>query len=70
MALLGEEPLELGVELGGQGLVMRHDQGGPLRRLHDIGDGEGLARARRAQQAFGADDPCFKPASKPSMAVG
>ena len=29
---------------------MRHDQGRALRRLYDIGDGEGLAGAGGAQQ--------------------
>ena len=50
--VIGEEALELGIELGSQGFVVRHDQGGPLGGLHDVGDGEGLAGARRAQQGL------------------
>ena len=45
-----EEGLELAVELGGQRLVRRQDQGGALGGLDDLGHGEGLARAGNAQQ--------------------
>ena len=45
-----EELLELGVELGGQRLVVRHDQRGPLHVLDDVGHGEGFARAGHAHQ--------------------
>ncbi len=48
--VMGEEVAELGVELGGQRLVVGQDDGRPLRLLDDVGDGERLARARRAQQ--------------------
>ena len=40
-----EELLELAAQLGGEGLVGRHDQGGHLAALDDVGHGEGLARA-------------------------
>ena len=43
--VVGEELLELLTELGGQGLVVGQDQGGPLDPLNDLGHGEGLARA-------------------------
>ena len=45
-----EELLELAVELGGQGLVVRHDQRGPLLGLDDVGHGERLARAGHAHE--------------------
>src|SRR6185312_11366458 len=48
--VVGEEGLELAVELGGQGLVGRQDQGGALGRLDDLGHGEGLAAAGDAQK--------------------
>ena len=48
--VLGEELLELAVELRGQRLVVREDQRGPVQRLDDVGHGEGLARAGDAQQ--------------------
>src|SRR5690606_35385422 len=48
--IVGEEALELGIELGGQGLVVRQDQGGALSLFNDLGHGEGLARAGDAQE--------------------
>src|SRR4029079_13766558 len=47
---VGKEILEFGVELGGQSLVVGHDQGGLLDLGDDIGDGERLAGASRAEQ--------------------
>ena len=51
--VVGEEGLELGVELGGEGLVMGDDQRGLAGVLDDIRDGEGLARAGDAAQRLG-----------------
>ena len=48
--VVGKELLELGAELGGQGLVVGQHQGGPLDLLDDLGHGEGLARAGDAQK--------------------
>ncbi len=48
--VVGEEPLHLAVELGGQGLVGRQDQGGALHGLDHLGHGEGLAGPGDAQQ--------------------
>ena len=50
--VVGEELLELGVELGGQRLVVADDQGGALHPLDDVGHGEGLAAAGDAQQGL------------------
>ena len=48
--VLGEELLELLVELGGEGLVVADDQRGLLHALDDVGHREGLAAAGDAQQ--------------------
>ncbi len=48
--VVGEERLELAVELRGQRLVGRQDEGGALRRLDHLGHGEGLAGAGDAEQ--------------------
>ena len=48
-----KETLELAIELGGQRLVGRQDQGRALGALDDIGDGKGLARAGDAEQDLG-----------------
>ena len=48
--VVGEEDLELAVELGGERLVGREDQRRALRRLDHLGHGEGLARAGDAEQ--------------------
>ncbi len=48
--VMGEEVAELRVELGSQRLVVGQDEGRPLCLLDNVGDGERLARARRAQQ--------------------
>ena len=48
--VVGKETLELAVKLGGQGLVRRQHQRRTLRRLDDLGHGEGLARAGNAEQ--------------------
>ena len=53
--VVGKELLELGVELGGQGFVVRHHQDGPLDVLDHVGHGEGLAGAGHAHQ----DLMCF-----------
>ena len=49
--IVGEELTQLLVQLGGEGLVVADDQGRPTDGLDDIRHGEGLARARGAQQA-------------------
>ena len=48
--VLGEEGFELVVELGGEGLVVREDEGGAVDLLDDLGHGEGLAGAGDAEQ--------------------
>ena len=48
--VVGEEALHFVVELGGEGLVRRQDQGGALGGLDDLGDGEGLAGAGDAEE--------------------
>ena len=48
--VVGEEALELAVELGGQRLVGGEDQGRALGRLDHLGHGEGLAGAGDAEQ--------------------
>ena len=45
-----EKALHLGVELGGQGLVVRENEGGAPDFGDDVGDGEGFARAGHAEQ--------------------
>jgi hypothetical protein len=45
-----EEVLELAVELRGERLVRRQDDGGALGLLDHLGHGEGLARAGDAEQ--------------------
>ena len=52
--VVGEEALELAVELRRQGLVRRQDDRRPLRRLDHLRHGEGLARAGDAEQHLGA----------------
>ena len=48
--IIGEEALELAIELRGQRLVGREDQSRPLGRLDHLGHGEGLARTGDAEQ--------------------
>ena len=48
--VVGEEGLELVVELGGEGLVVREDEGGALQLFDDFGHGEGLAGAGDAEE--------------------
>ena len=48
--VVGEEALELAIELRGQCLVGRENQSRPLGRLDHLGHGEGLARAGDAKQ--------------------
>ena len=43
--VIGEELLELVVELRGQGLVVRENKRRAIGLLDDLGHGEGLARA-------------------------
>ena len=47
--IVGEEALELAIELRRQYLVGRQDQRWPLQRLNRLGHGEGLARTGDAQ---------------------
>ncbi len=48
--VVGKQPAELLVELGGERLVVGQHQRGPLGALDQVGDGEGLARAGHAEQ--------------------
>ena len=48
--VIREEGFELVVELRGQRLVVRQNQRGPADGLDHLGHGEGLPRARHAQQ--------------------
>ncbi len=48
--VVGEEGFELMVELGGEGFVMREDEGGALQFFDDLGHGEGLAGAGDAEE--------------------
>ena len=50
--VVGKELSELTVKLGGQGLVMGHDQRGLLYLLDDLGDGIGFAGAGCPQQGL------------------
>ena len=50
--VVGEEFLELGGELGGEGLVVGYDEGGSLEFLDDVGHGEGLAAAGDAHECL------------------
>ena len=50
--IVREERLELRVELGGQGLVVRKDEHGAVLRRDDVRHGEGFAAARDTQQAL------------------
>ncbi len=52
--IVGEEALELAIELCGQRLVRRQDQRGALRRLDHLGHGVGLAASGDAEQHLGA----------------
>lgn len=45
-----EEGLELVVELGGEGLVVREDEGRTVELLDDLGHREGLAGAGNAEE--------------------
>ena len=48
--VVGEEALELAIELCGQRLVRCEDDGGPLRRVDHLGHGVGLAGTGDAEQ--------------------
>ena len=48
--VFGEEFLELGIQLRGEGLVVRHDQGRLLQLLDHRRDGKGFAGAGGAEQ--------------------
>ena len=50
--VIGEELLELAIELRRQGLVMGHDDGWPLDLLNHIGNGESLARTGYPEQGL------------------
>jgi hypothetical protein len=52
--VVGKERLELAVELGGERLVGRKDQGRALRRLDHLGHGVGFPGAGDAEQHLGA----------------
>ncbi len=47
---MGEKTLELVVELGRQGFVVGHDQGGAVGGFDHLGGGESLARSGDAEQ--------------------
>ncbi len=47
---MGEEALEFVVELGGQSLVVGHDEGGAVGSLDDFGGGESFTRSGDAEQ--------------------
>ncbi len=47
---MGKEALEFVIELGRQGLVMRHHHRGPVGLLDHLGHGVGLARAGDSEQ--------------------
>ena len=68
--VVGKELLELAIELGGQRLVVRHHQRGPLLLLDDVGHGEGLARAGHAHEHLVLFAPARGPRRGPSMACG
>jgi hypothetical protein len=51
--VVGEQLLQLAVELGGEDLVVDHDQGRPLGRGDDVGHGVGLARPGDPEQDLG-----------------
>ena len=67
--VVGEKFLELGGQLGGQGLVVGDDQGGPLHFLDDVGHGEGLAAAGNAQQGL-VDQAVVDPIHQPLHGLG
>ena len=48
--VMGEETLELVVELRGESLVVGHDEGGAVGCLNDLGHSEGLAGAGDTEQ--------------------
>ena len=52
--MCGKEFGELGGQLGGQRLVVRQHQRGTLHGVDNVGDGEGLAGSRDAEQRLAA----------------
>ena len=50
--VVGEETLELAIELGGKGLVVAEDDGRPVRLGDDVGHGEGLTGPGHAEQGL------------------
>ena len=52
--------LHFSIELGRQGLVVRHDDCRPLKPLNHVGDGECFARAGHAEQGL-MHQPVFEP---------
>ena len=67
--VVGEEALELAVELRGQRLVRREDEGRALRRLDHLGHGEGLAGAGDAEQHL-VRSLRWTPSTSSAIAVG
>ncbi len=68
--VVGEEALELAVELGRQRLVGRQDQRRALGALDHLRHGEGLARAGDAEQHLVALELRSRPSTSSAMAVG
>ena len=62
--VVGEEGLELPVQLGRQRLVVGQDQGGPVHPLDDLGHREGLARAGDALERLGPVAGLYAPAQR------
>ena len=48
--IIGKEAFKLRIELRGQCLIGRHDEGRSLRLLNDLGHSESFARPRHAEQ--------------------
>ena len=68
--VLREQLLELLVELGGQGLVVRDDQDGPVQLGDDVGHREGLADAGHAHQGLEPSGRSRRPSTSRSIACG
>ena len=67
--IVGEEFLELPIQLRRERLVGRHHQAGPLHGLDDIGNGVGLARAGHAQQGL-VREPILETLDEPRNGLG
>ena len=71
--VVGQQLAELVGQLGGQGLVGRHHQGGPLQPLDQPGGRRGLAGAGRAEQhdvALAAPDPPLQVVDRLRLVAG